>query len=477
MLEPFYDFLRNTREFGLAYTTSRFYSAYMGKVKEKDDLLDEQGQQRVRVCVEAVTHRDEALSQWAYPVTPYAGKDKGFIFPPDEGDAVWVTFDEGRPDQPRYLGSWWCNDDADADPKSPDKSFMPKEFRPKTKDDPPTARGFKTKLGHGFLMEDNTDSDKGHRIEMWTGEQEEEGEEATQHHRLEFNDQDQFIQINSYGKEGDSEDERWQHSVRMDDKEEFVIVRSAGQSKDDYHYLEMQDKDGYIRIQTAEKKRFLVFEEQDLIIQIKTEGDFTTKWDEKNKKITTSTKDREFTLNDNDSEILLKGPKQTFKMGDSSGTELTDTSGQAVAITSDGDVTVTAQSNFTVEATGNADITATGSSTHDITGSMEIKAASMKETLQGSFEQTCATFKSTAQSIHEFVGQIFKFQGSQFQVQVGIPSGIQLGSGGKQLVNLEGMITYNTHTHLVVGALPGQALATFSTMIPFVHTTQTTVAA
>lgn len=468
MLKPFYDFVRNARDYGIGYVSGRYYSIYPGKVATEDDLKDEQSQNRVKVTCQPVTHRTDALSQYAYPVSPYAGKDKGFIFPPDEGDALWIAFDEGRPDLPRYLGSWWCNDDAQNSPKSGDNSFLPTEFRP-AKDKRPTARGFKTKLGHGFLMEDDVEAELGHRVEMWSGEQKEAGKDAEKHHKLEFNDKDQFAQISSFGKEGDGEDERWQHAIRFDDKEEFVRVRSAGKSATDFHFFEMHDKDNYVRIQTSEKKMFLVFAEDDLLIQVKTEGDYTTKWDEKNKIITSTTPNREFSLDDNNNAILLKGPKQTFKLDDAAGTTLEDTSGQAISITSNGDILL--------DAKVNCNITAGANSTIDVTGAMEVKAASLKETITAAFEQTCATFKSTATSTHEFIGQVFKYQGTLFQINVGLPGGIQLGAGGTNLVNLAGSIKYNTHTHIVVGALPGVALPTSATMIPASDLTVTTVAA
>lgn len=468
MLKPFYDFVRNARDYGIGYVAGRYYSIYPGKIDKADDLKDPQSQNRVKVVVQAVTQRQEALGQYAYPISPYAGKDKGFVFPPDEGDAVWVTFDEGRPDLPRYIGSWWCNDDAENSPKSSDKSFLPKEFRPKTKDDPPTARGFKTKLGHGFLMEDNADDEQGPRVEMWTGEQEEEGEEATKHHTLEFNDKDLFVQMSSYGKEGDSEDERWQHQIRMDDKDGFVRFKSAGTAADEFHSVEMHDEDEFVRVQTN-KGQHLLLNDKDQIVQVKTEGNYQTSWDEKNKKISTTTPDREFTLDDNGKSILIRGPKQTLGMGDSSGTNLEDTSGQAISVTSNGDIVLDAKTN--------CDLTAGANSTVDVTGSMEIKAASLKETIQGALEATAASIKATAQSTIEFTGLTFKFSGTTFQIQVGAPGGIQLGNGGQQLVNLAGATKFSSHTHLVVGAFPGVTNPPLVPMIPGVDTTLTTVAA
>ena len=78
-----------------------------------DDLKDPQAQGRAKICSKLVVNREEALDLWAYPVSPYAGKDKGLIMPPDEGDVARVWFDHGKTDQPHYLGSTGFNDDRD----------------------------------------------------------------------------------------------------------------------------------------------------------------------------------------------------------------------------------------------------------------------------------------------------------------------------------------------------------------------------
>lgn len=452
-MKQFFSFLKNLRQFGVEYTSGRYYgTAYQGVF---DDVVDPQAQSRAKVCSKVVVNRDEALTLWAYPVSPYAGKDKGLIMPPDAGDAAWVWFDHGDKTQPRYLGSWWLNDDTEADPKSADKSFLPSEFRPE-KDKPPTARGFKSKHGHGWLTED--DEEAGRKFWIWTGEQEEEGADSTKHHELIFDDKDEFVLVNSYGKDN-GDNPRFQHQLRFDDKDEFMLLKSAGDSDADYHYLEFQDTDGYVRLQTHDK-HFLVFEDQSKLIQISTDGKFTTRWDEQGKKIETMTAaGQKLVMDDNlTANELATVSGQSFKQ-EQAGTTILD-------------------------PVGKVDITATSASTHTY-------AAALTRTVGGAFTDTIGqALTVTVAQATTWLGQAFSWTGTTFTwigtvismtgtaVTITAPAvqiasaNVLAGSGSNQpLVNLTGSIKYNTHTHTVVGALPGFALPTSGTMIPFVDTT------
>lgn len=186
-------FMRSVRDRGLEYTSGRHYSKYMGLVTDTDDP---QGQGRVKVTCEQVSGRADPLERWAYPSAEFAGQDKGFYCPPDKGDAVWVWFDHGSPDQPRFSGSFWGNRLSS---KSRDGSHVPAEFR--TGAGPVTTRGFKTKQGHGFLFEDA--EDKGRRFEVWTGAQGEAGTAATKHHRIVMTDQEgaEEVMVTSFGEQ------------------------------------------------------------------------------------------------------------------------------------------------------------------------------------------------------------------------------------------------------------------------------------
>jgi hypothetical protein len=186
-------FLKNLRDRGLEYTSGRYYSKYMGFVTDADDP---QGQGRVKVSCEVANGRTVAIEKWALPSADYAGQDKGLFLPPDKGDVVWVWFDHGDRSQPRYSGSFWGNTDP---AKARGTSDVPAEFREGT--GPPTARGFKTKAGHGWLAEDSESAGK--RFELWTGAQGGAGSAATKHHHVVLNDKtgEEEVLITSFGEQ------------------------------------------------------------------------------------------------------------------------------------------------------------------------------------------------------------------------------------------------------------------------------------
>jgi hypothetical protein len=453
-MREFFAHLNKLRRYGVEYVSNRFYgTAYQGAF---DDLKDPQAQGRAKVCSKIVVNRDEALALWAYPVSPYAGKDKGLIMPPDEGDAAWVWFDHGDSTQPRYIGSWWCNDDTSTDPKDPSKSFLPKEFRPE-KDKAPTKRGFKSKAGHGWLTED--DPALGLKIRMWSGEQKEAGEEAEKHHELIFDDMDQFVLINSFGKEGSSEDERWQHELRLDDKDEFVRLKSAGTSDSEFLQLRLDDKEEQILLE-SNKKHFILIDDKNTAIEISTMGGFFTKWDEKAKKIESATAGgNKLTMDDNAmSNELLTAMAQSFKQ-DAVGTVI-------------------------LEPNAAFNVTATTASTHTY-------AAALTRTVGGAFTDTIAQALSiTVGQATTWIGQAFTWTGTMFTwtgtifswtgtqatltaPQVTIASANVLAGSGANLplLNTLALAKFNSHFHFVVGPFPGFAQPTPVTMIPAVDTT------
>jgi Rhs element Vgr protein len=51
--------------------------------------------------------QDDSTSHWARMVTPHAGHNRGFMFMPEVGDEVAVTFEDGDPERPVIVGSLW----------------------------------------------------------------------------------------------------------------------------------------------------------------------------------------------------------------------------------------------------------------------------------------------------------------------------------------------------------------------------------
>jgi hypothetical protein len=138
-VEKFLDILI---QFGLEFF-GKFYGFYRGVVTTNKDP---DGQGRIKVIVPSIG--DHEIGDWAYPVTQYAGVDPddaskkyGSFWPPEEGDGVWVAFENGNPSIPIYLGGWYARDE------------LPLEFAA-DEDKSPTARGWRTKGGHRIVLDD-----------------------------------------------------------------------------------------------------------------------------------------------------------------------------------------------------------------------------------------------------------------------------------------------------------------------------------
>jgi uncharacterized protein involved in type VI secretion and phage assembly len=46
-------------------------------------------------------------STWAMPCTPMAGIQTGFFHVPPIGSGIWIEFEQGDPDYPIWVGSYW----------------------------------------------------------------------------------------------------------------------------------------------------------------------------------------------------------------------------------------------------------------------------------------------------------------------------------------------------------------------------------
>jgi hypothetical protein len=60
---------------------------------------------RIQVIVPDVSNL--ALSSWAMPCVPIAGKQEGVFMVPQVGAGVWVEFEHGDPDYPIWVGGFW----------------------------------------------------------------------------------------------------------------------------------------------------------------------------------------------------------------------------------------------------------------------------------------------------------------------------------------------------------------------------------
>lgn len=141
----FETFFENLVIHGLEYF-KRYYGVYRGIVVNNSDP---QKQGRVYAYVPGVGQQ-KAPEVWIYPAMNGAGLDRGSFWPPEVGDAVWVSFSNGDPSKPLvYWGGWYGKDD------------LPEEFD--YADGKPDRRGFVTRGGHRVVF---SDADGDERVEI-----------------------------------------------------------------------------------------------------------------------------------------------------------------------------------------------------------------------------------------------------------------------------------------------------------------------
>ena len=324
-VNPVFKFILRTVEFGLEHSAKRWYSTYQGTVaksivsnpdpkaatgKSVPGNVDNQFQGRVVVNVPDLgvgekTEDNEGfisedLIHSALPISPYAGRDHGFYFPPEVGDSVWVSFEFGNPHAPRYHGGWWSNTGAGSGSNA---SELPAEFQAK-KDSVPRVRGIKTGAGHGLAFSDDPDDLS---VYLWTGvaQKTDPGQPtvaATKNqkllltdnnseagifarsnygHGVELNDTTQTITI--HGLTGDPEvnaividdnadkntitvKTRSGHTIIVDDSSESIVVTTAGG-----HTLSMDDAGQSIQLSTA-NQHTISMSDVDQSIHVETTG-------------------------------------------------------------------------------------------------------------------------------------------------------------------------------------------------------------
>jgi len=122
---------------------SVLFGKYRGKVENN---LDPHGQGRVQVTVPTVL--GDSL-QWAMPCTPYAGSGVGFFAIPPVGANVWVEFEGGDQDRAIWVGCFWDEGDAPADPALAEKKVLKTDVGTITLDDTAGAGGITIETSGG----------------------------------------------------------------------------------------------------------------------------------------------------------------------------------------------------------------------------------------------------------------------------------------------------------------------------------------
>jgi len=132
----FYEWLQNS---GLE-AHQVFYGTYLARVTSVDDPTK---QGRIQVLCEEVGN-DIPPDIWAYPAFAGAGADRGWFWPPEVGDVVWIAYPRGRlTNTPVYFGGF------SAAGRVPSELGYPEGDRVV-----PTRRGFVTRAGHTFVLND-----------------------------------------------------------------------------------------------------------------------------------------------------------------------------------------------------------------------------------------------------------------------------------------------------------------------------------
>ncbi len=80
----------------------KYYGKYRGTVINNIDPLQIG---RIQAMVPDVS--SVLPSSWALPCVPIAGKQEGVFMVPQIGAGVWIEFEQGDPDYPIWVGSFW----------------------------------------------------------------------------------------------------------------------------------------------------------------------------------------------------------------------------------------------------------------------------------------------------------------------------------------------------------------------------------
>lgn len=117
-----------------------FYGAYRAQVTSVQDPAKVG---RIQVSCPEVGNTT-APDIWAYPAFMGAGADRGWFWPPEVGDVVWIAYPRGQlTNDPVYFGGHSAQGKVPAELGYPDGDNTV-----------PTRRGFVTRMGHTFALND-----------------------------------------------------------------------------------------------------------------------------------------------------------------------------------------------------------------------------------------------------------------------------------------------------------------------------------
>lgn len=144
-----YTVLSNVQRHGLEYVFRRYPGVYRATVA---DVRDPESRGRIRALVPSIGAR-EPSQRWFDPAFAEAGSNRGAFFPPNMGDSVFVTFENGDPSRPlMYFGGWYGNPQG--------ASEVPSELGYDTARPPnPRRFGYVSRLGHALVFNETPGSE------------------------------------------------------------------------------------------------------------------------------------------------------------------------------------------------------------------------------------------------------------------------------------------------------------------------------
>lgn len=145
----FDNFLQKVFQLGLE-AFHIYYSVYRGQVV---DVSDPEDRGRVRATVPGAGIMEASTNIWIPPAGLFgAGRSRGWFWPPEVGDTVWVAFAQG---QARYPLCYWGGYFGQAD----NQTEVPTELRPDSSNHRPYKRGFLTRRGHRLIFNEKPGED------------------------------------------------------------------------------------------------------------------------------------------------------------------------------------------------------------------------------------------------------------------------------------------------------------------------------
>ncbi|MAO08030.1 MAG: hypothetical protein CL596_04885 [Alteromonas sp.] len=124
-------------KYGLENVLGLYYSEYRAIVIDNNDPLK---LNRLKLII-PILNPNIPDDDWAWPVGIYSGNNYGIQVQPRKGDHVYVSFQNGNPDYPRWRHGWYGEGEK------------PKEFESLLK------YGFKSPRGNKVIIDDSNDSE------------------------------------------------------------------------------------------------------------------------------------------------------------------------------------------------------------------------------------------------------------------------------------------------------------------------------